>query len=1214
VSSRHDDYLLVRLEEVCDSAPAGVNPVFAPQLRKLAYRTSLHFDDHASFYLEFMEGIRDLLLSKESIDLLSPEGAEEADRILRRFMGHSLTSEARIHADDQNIRDHLTHVIQVFLTGWIILNSCRVFQRFGDDPPYGWSDKTFERLNLCWLYAALLHDCAYSVEYAKQAIKHEIAIRSFFGKGYKQGLPGGYTVEELQDAAEHLWEVRKGWRKENSFNLRNVRDLHKKNQYERPDHGIVGALALWKELNSTDVKKLSELEQGSSDAPWRTKLTGILRPAALAIACHNFQYLVKDATKEQQSWLRLSLKAEPISVLLHICDELQEWGRERADEAVVFKSVFKPIRYRATELTQLVVHDYNGLALDVRLLRHLYPEHRPLRHRIVREQERAIGDTERSFKALFDWSKSGGQALSSHSITRGIFSKLFAPATNAGSASFDRRTGEDDFRIRLRVTQTVDDQRCGKELCIDWPSSYPRALERIHDEGRQRYEDLKGKMDLQEQHFEQQGRVRLSISSPYIELKRGKGPLRLAILAPGGAGKSTLLQRVAFEYERAKRGKVRYIEQFPDQLADINEELQNLSKRGDKAAFLIVDHLDRLAEDEHGFFWLEQLATAAEELKWLNIILASRPEEYDSYFASIFKGKNFDQALWEKWKPYLVTDGGATDRAGRYQAGAIERDIAGKRRDLISVAAQAAEMQQRRVMEPPRTMPLEGASFKKRPILVRESSGKARFLHDCIQDLFSAAHIADCLWREPRSTHESDDEPDSVAIRWLEQLPRDVPRLLFDLLASGETKFMNIDDKQKAAYKLALAFVAEPTIQQWLYDTGRLKQAIFAMRNYLQTHSGIPEVRLVAHKFLGHAEYEQFNPSDLSREDPELAKAASEHAHQAFRNWVQSAVAAEELFENGDNVLKKRYQWFLAFLADHIFLVLTKSPLEIAQEWVRECHEVEKRKRTEAKPLEPGWIFSFLDRFASADQAKVDEQYCLIDRGLTELIEAPRRGALVNDIHWLEVRRAHIASHLGNHFLQRSSENAKTWFERSITRRERVLREMEREPLDLRSVEVFSTLCQGHADNAHQYRGVFESLFRRYNPKISPAKLADLAMELLHEHRQQESHWARARLYRGPSERLPNMFRTSLPWLARGRVLTELVQSGRSPKSESTVVELLKKKIDKELLPDYRREAEVHARYKSDDLNSIFGGEEALKKTAAAIKALVKAALIAAPA
>jgi len=61
-------------------------------------------------------------------------------------------------------------------------------------------------------------------------------------------------------------------------------------------------------------------------------------------------------------------------------------------------------------------------------------------------------------------------------------------------------------------------------------------------------------------------------------------------------------------------------------------------------------------------------------------------------------------------------------------------------------------------------------------------------------------------------------------------------------------------------------------------------------------------------------------------------------------------------------------------------------------------------------------------------------------------------------------------------------------------------------------------------------------------------------------------------------------------------------------------VELLKKKIDKELLPDYRREAEVHARYKSDDLNSIFGGEEALKKTAAAIKALVKAALIAAPA
>src|SRR5262245_18316835 len=102
---------------------------------------------------------------------------------------------------------------------------------------------------------------------------------------------------------------------------------------------------------------------------------------------------------------------------------------------------------------------------------------------------------------------------------------------------------------------------------------------------------------------------------------------------------------------------------------------------------------------------------------------------------------------------------------------------------------------------------------------------------------------------------------------------------------------------------------------------------------------------------------------------------------------------------------------------------------------------------------------------------------------------------------------------------------------------------MERKPVNLRAVDVVSTLCQGHADNAYQYRGVFECLFRSDEAHKTREGLANLAVELIQAHRLQEAKWAQARLHRGPSERLPNMFRTSLPWLATGRVLTELIES-----------------------------------------------------------------------
>jgi hypothetical protein len=1089
--------------------------------------------------MEFMEGIRDLLDN------------DEEDRLLRRFLDQNLASEPRIHADNRDIRDHLTHVTQVFLTGWIILNSCPVFTR-PDLAPYDWpNNRVLENLNRCWLYAALLHDCAYSVEYAKKALGHELAVRNLFQDTYLAGIAGASNADEIKNAANELWEQRSKWR-----DVPRQDDLHK-GQYTRPDHGIVGAIALWKE--ATEAKVASD------------ELISILKPAALAIACHNFQYLVPDDPEPtcKQDWLRLSLKKEPISVLLHICDELQEWGRERIDEAMIYKQVFKPLRYAATELTRLDVHGHDGLALNVRLLRRLYPEHRPLRHRIAREQERAITKTTRSFERLFGY-----------------------------CADAD----EEDYHVRLRVQQTVDDVRCKQELRVDWPSPSHSVLNDIHEAAKKRYEAS----SLKSATLEKVAVQPTDSADPLLWIdESGKASITLprettlsvVILAAGAAGKSTLLRRVANNDDSPYRAF--YIEQLPEELTDIQHELTDLANGGGPAV-LIVDHLDRLVEDETAPFWLEQIS-AASNIKGLHIVLASRTEEYERYFQASLPG--FKQLVWDRKDPLLVKGEHAADANGRLRAHAVESGCKNNP-DIRSIGLLATDMGQRRAIDLPRDVNTGWkGDFETRIDIQRivsdSPTGKARFLHDCLQDFFSAVHIVQCLSEPTASTGV-----DVMAVRQLERLPRDVVRLLFDLLASEDTTLLSKETKDKAALRLASAFIEEPTIQQWLYDTGRLQQARYAIDAYHKRYSGSPEVEVVARKFLGHIEYENFNVN---------VEGTHKNAHQAFRNWFKAALAADDLLKDPNkNALKDRYQWFLAFLVDHLFLVLTRfAGIGSAQSAkVREWLRSEVKSGPAGGVLQPGWISSLLEQLGSAtSQPEIDEKFCPIDDDLTKV----RASSSSSDgIQPLDVRRAHLASHLGNHFLGEGYKRkdkgkieptrlnrAGEYFQRSISRRERVLREMEREPFNLRGVEVFSTLCQGYADNAHQYRGVFECLFLSHKCRQD---LGNLAVELIQAHRLQEAKWAQARLHRGPSERLPNMFRTSLPWLATGRALTELVESLAADAIGQDEMQDRLKKEEQRLLNDYRQEGEVHARNAANDLaqKSVFGDES--KHVAAVLK------------
>jgi hypothetical protein len=846
------------------------------------------------------------------------------------------------------------------------------------------------------------------------------------------------------------------------------------------------------------------------------------------------------------------------------------------DEAFIYKHVFKPVRYAATELTFLDVHDYDGLALDARLLRRLYPEHRSLRHRFIREQERRIAETSRRFEGLLEFR--------------------------------ENKRDERRFHVRLRVRQTVDDTNCRQELRVDWPSPTPNVLKNLHTDWKTRYAVRRPERALLETVAIPKKNPVLQINAMKkgsILLPRSGNKLLRVIHAAGAAGKSTLLQEIADTFG----GSVYYIEQLPDELTDIQAELTELANNPKKPPLLIVDHLDRLVEDQNSSYWLEQLSLAS-KIPGLHIILGSRTEEYRRYLQASLA--NFRELSWGETKPLLVSGiPNAADSAGRIRAHAIEsRILRPQRRQLMKIAALAADMGQRRSVNLPFKIAAKLATRTgDKPIVLSDHSGKARFLHDCVQDFFSAVHIIRSLSKQPVSPTE-----DANILRQLEQLPRDVLRFLFDLLASADQQLFDKRAKQNVASRLSCAFIDEPTIQQWLYDTGRLQQARYALKEYAEKHrKNNLAVQLVAFKFLGHSAYERFNPRvSSSRED----------LREAFSYWIESARAADRLLKKTKvaSPERHRYQWFLAFLVDHILLALTKAmgdvvrarSLKDIQRWIREKVRSKKVERN-ITVLERGWLMSLLQRFAFVRHGNFDELFCSVENALFRS-ELPETLASA-----LEVRRAHLASHLGNYFLGEGQKNhpnparldrAREYFQRSIYLRERILRDMEREPMNLREDEVFSTLCQGYADNAHQYRGVFEYLFLSHKCCKELGELASLAVKLIEAHRQQEAKWAEARIYRGASERLPNMFRTSLPWLTTGRVLTDLVEN---PQQKAYSKKKTKEKLVKEanrLLEIYRQEGEVHARFPHDDStgNSVFWGKERKEKHAEAVQMIARAA------
>ncbi len=273
---------------------------------------------------------------------------------VREHLCRGLRSEVQHHFSKPFYRDHLIHVIDVFLLGHALLNTEMVWlegkparlvehlERFGSGRPEAdWLRD--------WAVTALLHDIGYQVGTSRSSSSDADEWEAYFDlPGF--GLPAWLTakkrttsngkregrafVEQLVDQFYEL-DTDNEW-------------LPKKETYDSLDHGILSALRIAQILlHAESVGRPGPLFDDG-------QLVKEYDSALHAIAHHNlFDHEVTFST-------------HPLTCLLRLCDELQEWGRRRVNIERMVKNLYLNIEEDAI-LSSVTSESLASFATNLRI-------------------------------------------------------------------------------------------------------------------------------------------------------------------------------------------------------------------------------------------------------------------------------------------------------------------------------------------------------------------------------------------------------------------------------------------------------------------------------------------------------------------------------------------------------------------------------------------------------------------------------------------------------------------------------------------------------------------------------------------------------------------------------------------------------------------------------------------------------------------------------
>lgn len=256
---------------------------------------------------------------------------------VRRLLSRGLKAEIEHHLARRHYRDHLVHVVDVFLLGHLLL-----------DTELCWLGGRTEPLeaHLCRLVAAAGETFHWHREWAVAALLHDIGYQAFPADEQRRlggtffVLEGGRPPDWLVGPPAHAsdgggsGEVRR-FVEELQGSLRRHADaaswLPSDAAATPTDHGILSALRVAQLLvhAATAGAPSAEPPDPSRVKPYRAALH--------AISHHNrFNHPVH-------------MRSHPLSALLRLCDELQEWGRRRVDIEQAVKELYLSIEGEISE-------------------------------------------------------------------------------------------------------------------------------------------------------------------------------------------------------------------------------------------------------------------------------------------------------------------------------------------------------------------------------------------------------------------------------------------------------------------------------------------------------------------------------------------------------------------------------------------------------------------------------------------------------------------------------------------------------------------------------------------------------------------------------------------------------------------------------------------------------------------------------------------------
>ncbi|MDA8135497.1 MAG: hypothetical protein M0T82_12820 [Desulfobacteraceae bacterium] len=253
-----------------------------------------------------------------------------------KHLGQGAFAEVEHYLTRPFYRDHLLHVIDVFLIGHLLLETRFIWLNgekktllefipllFKDGDAKSVPGNQIEDWKKNWAVAALFHDIGYQLGDVGNIGNDNRKIKRFFN------LRGKVLVDHLDP--NRMENHGKGGVNPRDCFLSNLADrlsddnnpwLPEKMACSLDDHGILSSLRIAQLLlhyNSTHHKQDERSQTGSITT---------YHHALHAIAHHNlFSCPVE-------------MKTHPLSCLLRLCDEIQDWGRKRVDMERIVKDLY----------------------------------------------------------------------------------------------------------------------------------------------------------------------------------------------------------------------------------------------------------------------------------------------------------------------------------------------------------------------------------------------------------------------------------------------------------------------------------------------------------------------------------------------------------------------------------------------------------------------------------------------------------------------------------------------------------------------------------------------------------------------------------------------------------------------------------------------------------------------------------------------------------